>query len=169
MSQAIRPEQPSDAQAIRRVLESAFPTPDEANLVDALRASGDLWLSLVAIDGWEIVGHVAFSPVTVEGQKVGGVGLAPIGVRPDRQRQGHGTQLTREGLALCRSADLEFVVVLGSPMYYSRFGFSPASNYGLTSDYDAGNAFQVLELRLGGLPSNSGRVKYAPSFSDLTS
>jgi putative acetyltransferase len=164
MSQAIRPEQSGDAPAIRRVHESAFPTPVEADLVDALRGKGDLWLSLVAVDGREVVGHVAFSPVTVDGEPSSGVGLAPVGVHPDRQRQGFGTRLTVEGLAECRSAGLGFVVVVGWPAYYARFGFRPAATFGLTSVYEAGDAFQVLELRPGGLPPAGGLVRYAPAF-----
>jgi putative acetyltransferase len=164
MTQAIRPEQSGDAPAVRRVHESAFPTPVEANLVDALRASGDLWLSLVAVDSWEVVGHIAFSPVTVDGVASSGMGLAPVAVHPDRQRQGVGSRLTMEGLAECRSSSLGFVVVLGSPAYYGRFGFRPASEYGLTSIYGAGDAFQVLETRPGGLPSSGGLVRYAPAF-----
>lgn len=167
MTQAIRPEQAGDAPAIRRVHESAFPTPAEADLVDALRASGDQWLSLVAVDGWEVVGHVAFSPVTVGGEQASGVGLAPVAVHPDHQRQGLGTRLTTEGLAVCRSAGLGFVVVVGWPAYYARFGFRPASTCGLTSVYDAGDAFQVLELRSGGLPPAGGLVRYAPAFDGL--
>jgi putative acetyltransferase len=164
MTQAIRPEQSGDAPAVRRVHESAFPTPVEADLVDALRASGDLWLSLVAVDGWEVVGHVAFSPVTVNGEAASGMGLAPVAVHPDRQKQGLGTRLTMEGLAECRSAGVGFVVVLGWPAYYSRFGFRPASGFGLSSVYDAGDAFQVLETRPGGLPPSGGLVRYAPAF-----
>jgi putative acetyltransferase len=167
MPQAIRHEQPGDSPAVRKVHESAFPTPDEADLVDALRVSGDLWLSLVAVDGGEVVGHVAFSPVTVDGEEASGMGLAPVAVHPDRQRQGVGTRLTLEGLAECRSAGLAFVVVLGWPAYYSRFGFQPASEFRLTSVYDAGDAFQVLELRPGGLPPAGGLVRYAQAFDDL--
>lgn len=167
MPQVIRPEQSGDAPAIRRVHESAFPTPAEADLVEALRAGGDLWLSLVAADGWEVVGHVAFSPVTVDGEPSSGVGLAPVAVHPDRQRQGLGTRLTTEGLAVCRSAGLGFVVVVGWPAYYTRFGFRPAMTRGLASVYDAGEAFQVLELRSGGLPPNGGLVRYAPAFDGV--
>jgi putative acetyltransferase len=167
MTQAIRPEQSGDQPAVRRVHESAFPTPVEADLVDALRSSGDLWLSLVAMDGWEVVGHVAFSPVMVDGEEASGMGLAPVAVHPDRQKQGFGTRLTTEGLAECRSAGLGFVVVLGWPAYYSRFGFRPASAFGLTSVYDAGDAFQVLELRPSGLPPAGGLVRYAPAFDAL--
>ena len=167
MTQAIRPEQSGDAPAVRRVIESAFPTPVEADLVDTLRSSGDLWLSLVAVDGWEVVGHVAFSPVTVDGEEASGMGLAPVAVHPDRQRQGLGTRLTMEGLAECLSAGLGFVVVVGWPAYYARFGFRPAAAFGLTSVYDAGDAFQVLELRPGGLPPPGGLVRYAPAFDAL--
>ncbi len=100
---SIRPEQPADAAAIRRVLEAAFPTAAEAHLVELLRAGGHLGISLVAEVDDEIVGHIAFSPVEIEGAAVEGIGigLAPLAVLPDYQRQGIGGQLVREGLAAC--------------------------------------------------------------------
>src|SRR5436190_20259107 len=117
---SIRSEEPTDAVAIRRVLEAAFPTADEARLVDLLRASGRLGVSLVAeVDG-QIVGHIAFSPIQVDGESRDGVGvgLAPLAVLPDSQRQGVGSRLIREGLAACERAGAGFVVVLGWPEYY---------------------------------------------------
>jgi putative acetyltransferase len=160
----IRPEQPGDADAIRAVQEAAFPTPAEGALVDALRRSGRLTLSLVAVAHDQIVGHVAFSPITVTGREVGH-GLAPLAVLPGRQRQGIGGRLVREGLEWCRKSGVPFVVVLGSPAYYGRFGFGPASRWRLSDEYGGGAAFQVIELCVGSIPPSGGLVKYAPEFA----
>ena len=159
----IRPEQPTDATGIRAVLMSAFPTDAEARLVEALRASGRLTISLVAEEGGRVVGHVAFSPVTIDG-KEGGLGLAPVAVASDYQRRGVGRQLIEDGIKRARESVTTFVVVLGHPEYYPRFGFQKASNFGLQNEYGADDAFMVLELRSGGLP-NGGLVKYCDEFA----
>jgi putative acetyltransferase len=162
----IRPEQPGDAAAVRSVHEAAFPGHDEARLVDALRAAGRMVVSLVAEDNGRIVGHVAFSPVTVEGAS-DGVGLAPVAVIPTAQRGGIGSRLIRSGLDICRQNGFGFVVVLGAPAYYGRFGFTPAHAWGLDDEYGGGEAFQALELREGSIPKDAGRVRYAPEFAAL--
>jgi putative acetyltransferase len=160
----IRPEQPGDADAIRAVHEAAFPTPAEGALVDALRHSGRLTLSLAAVADGQIVGHIAFSPITVAGHAAG-QGLAPLAVQPDHQRRGIGGRLVREGLSWCRKAAVPFVVVLGSPVYYGRFGFGPASRWGLSDEYGGGAAFQAIEFSAGSMPVGGGLVKYAPEFA----
>src|SRR5687767_7703728 len=117
----IRPERAGDLAAIRAVHESAFPTALEARLVDALRDAGRLVVSLVAEEADRIVGHVAFSPVTVAGSSAG-LGLAPVAVSPDCQRRGTGGRLVTGGLAAAGASGAGFVVVLGDPGYYGRFG-----------------------------------------------
>jgi putative acetyltransferase len=163
----IRPEQPADADAIRQVLEAAFPTAAEAHLVELLRAGGHLGISFVAELDDEIVGHIAFSPVEIEGVDVEGIGigLAPLAVVLDYQRQGIGGQLVREGLAACDRAGSGFVVVLGEPEYYQRFGFTRADRRRLGNEYAADEAFMVLELREGSIPENGGLVRYGPEFA----
>ncbi len=158
-----RPEHAHDVAAIREVLVQAFPTEAEARLVEALRASGRLALSVVACDGAGIVGHVAFSPV--EAGAATGLGLAPMAVRPEHQSKGVGALLVREGLASCAQAGCGFVVVLGEPEYYGRFGFERASGRGLDNEYGADEAFMVLEFRAGALPAEGGLVRYAPEFA----
>jgi putative acetyltransferase len=146
---------------------SAFPTDAEARLVDLLRGSGQARVSLVAeVDG-TVVGHVVFSPVSVGGAQSGGLGLAPVAVVPAHQRRGVGSALIGEGLAVCRREGYPFVVLLGHPGYYPRFGFRRASELGLTNEYKADEAFMVLELRPGSLPREGGLVRYGPEFREF--
>jgi len=132
-----------------------------------LRASGLLVVSLVAEEAGEIVGHVALSPVSA-GASPGGLGLAPLAVASGCRRRGVGDALVRGGLDASRRAGCAFVVVLGEPAYYERFGFTVASGWGLVDQYGAGSAFQVLELRPGGVPRGAGLVRYAEEFALLS-
>ena len=157
----IRFEAPADTPAIRAVHVSAFPTAHEADIVDALRRNGRLTLSLVAVEQAEVVGHVAFSPVTLAGT-TDGVGLAPVAVVPSFQRRGIAARLIRAGLDECTRRQHGFVVVLGDPRYYGRFGFTPARAWTLRDEYGGGDAFQALELRPGAIPAAGGLVRYAP-------
>lgn len=162
----VRPEQASDAPAVHAIHAASFPSDDEARLVDRLRAAGRLPVSLVAeVDG-SVVGHVAFSPVTSALGAVG-AGLAPVAVGLAHRRQGIAAELVRAGLEACRVAGFGWVVVLGEPAYYARFGFRPAAGYGLTDEYGGGMAFQAVELVPGALPVGAGLVRYAPEFALL--
>ena len=100
--------------------------------------------------GSDVIGHVAFSPVSVDGSG-GGVGLAPVAVLPAYRRRGVAARLVRDGLAACAAMGVRFVVVLGEPAYYGRFGFVPARRWGLHDEYGGGDAFQALELQAGSL------------------
>ena len=162
----VRPEEPEDASSIHAVHAGCFPTESEARLVRLLRDADQLLVSLVAEIDHTIVGHVAFSPVTVASGKVG-AGLAPLTVIGPRQRQGIGTDLALSGLDDCLQAGIGWVVVLGDPAYYSRFGFQPATDFGLSDEYGGGAAFQAIELIPGELPVGAGLVKYAPQFASL--
>jgi len=166
MNVSIRREQPGDEPDIYRVHSGSFPTEGEARLVNLLRAAKRLSLSLVAeLDG-EVVGHVAFSPVTTDTGATG-TGLGPVAVPEPFQRHGIAAQLVRSGLDTCREAGFGWVVVLGSPAYYGRFGFRPASGFGLTGAYGGGDAYQALELTHGAIPAGVGQVRYAPEFAAL--
>ena len=145
---------------------ASFPTGGEARLVDALRAAGRLRVSLVALAGGTVVGHIAFSSIEVAGAS-DGLGLAPVAVVPARRRRGIAAALIREGLSICGRGGGGFVVVLGEPEYYGRFGFAPASRYGLHDEYGGADAFQALELRPGAIPTGAGLVRYAPEFARL--
>jgi len=164
----VRPERQDDAGAIRDVECASFPTSAEADLVDRLRGAGHLTVSLVAgLDG-EVVGHVAFSPVSVGSGSVG-VGLAPVAVCRSHRRRGVGAQLIEAGLAACEALGFGWAVVLGDPAYYSRFGFRPASALGLSGEFGGGDAFQAIELTAGRLPMGGGLVSYTHEFASLRS
>jgi putative acetyltransferase len=167
-------ERSTDAPSLRAVHLAAFPTPIEADLVDRLRANGRAIVSLVAREADAVVGHVLFSPVTIHetGHNSAdilarGLGLAPLAVLPAYQRRGIGTALIHAGIAACLKRAVPFIVVLGAPAYYGRFGFEPASRHRLASEYDAGDAFQVLLVKPDSLPSPGGLVRYAEEFAGL--
>lgn len=167
---AIRVETLEDIPAVRRVNELAFGRPGEADLVDALRASAAPTLSLVAVLGGNVVGHVLFSPVTVEPRPPASeqfLGLGPLAVLPEYRSQGIGGQLVRAGLGACRQLGAAAVVVLGHPEYYPRFGFVPASRYGLRCEYPVpDDVFTALELSPGSL-SVPGLVRYHRAFAGV--
>jgi len=122
-------EQPSQIEQIYRVNTLAFEgRTEEAELVDALRDDGDLLLSLVAVRDGEVVGHVAFSRLTVNTADgpVGGVALAPVGVHPDLQNEGIGSRLISTGIEMLGEREEQVILVVGNPTYYQRFGFSTA-------------------------------------------
>ncbi len=161
-----------DAPAIRRVHSQAFEGDSEARLVDMLRDADRVFLSLVAVVENRVVGHVLFSPVTVEplpGESRWAA-LGPIGVLPGFQGQGIGSRLVREGLAGCRSRRCDVAVLLGAPRYYSRFGFVRASDFGLTSEFGAGPEFQAVELAKCALSGSAETrlVRFAPEFEEVT-
>jgi len=163
---SFRSEELTDREAIFGVHAASFPTPAEARLVDALRDADNLTISLVAIEEGEVAGHVAFSPVTLL-DSTAGIGLAPVAVLPAFRRRGVADQLIREGLSICEGMGFGFVVVLGDPAYYGRFGFVSASRWSLGDEYGGGDAFQALELRPNSIPPAGGLVRYAPEFSAL--
>lgn len=165
----IRDERAVDIAAVHAVNRAAFETEAEANLVDALRSRASPYISLVAVDAGAIVGHVFFSPVTLSDHaELKLMGLAPMAVLPELQRRGIGAALVRAGLERCRALGCDAVVVLGHAEYYPRFGFVPASRFGITSEYDVpDDVFMVLELTEGSLRDRSGLIKYDPAFEGL--
>lgn len=167
----IRPEQPDAAAGIRVINERAFGQPAEADLVERLRHTCADTVSLVAEEEETIVGHVLFTPVVVEGtdERVVGMGLAPMAVLPDRQRQGIGSRLVRRGLDILRERGCPFVVVVGHPHYYPRFGFAPASRHGLQSQWEGmpDEAFMVLVLDADAVAGISGVARYRDEFDHL--
>ncbi len=164
----IREEQDGERKEIRQVIVAAFDGDTEANLVELLRDRNKAPVALVAASDDKIVGHIMFSPVTitVAPKAFRAVGLAPLSVLPELQRQGIGSMLAHEGLKKCVAAGFEMVVVLGSPYYYPRFGFSRASLYGLDNEYEAAEHFMAIELKNGVLEKVSGTVRYSPEFKE---
>ena len=160
----IRPEHRTDLAAIREVNQEAFGRADEADLVDALRDGGDFVASLVAESPEGVVGHVLFShlPISAAERRIVAAALAPVAVRPHRQRQGVGAALVREGIERCRQANLEAVVVLGHPDYYPRFGFSARIAEPLQAPF-SGPAFMALEL-VPNVLADGGTVRYSSAF-----
>jgi putative acetyltransferase len=172
----IRPETSEDFLQVRQVNELAFGQTAEADLVDALRRSGAGSLSLVAEDDAiaadkAIIGHILFTPVVVEsaGRTITGMGLAPMAVLPDRQRQGIGSQLVRRGVEILAERRCPFVVVVGHPEYYPRFGFKPASSHGLASQWEGmpEAAFMVMVLDRDAMAGVSGVAKYRDEFNTV--
>lgn len=168
MGVVIRDERENDRAAVRAVHLAAFPGPQEAALVDALRVDADPVISLVAeLDG-AVVGHILFSPVSLVGEiEPLRLGLAPLGVLPDEQGRGIGAALIEAGLERCRDLGAVGVVLLGDPGYYARFGFVAGSIFGLVYEPVGEHpAFQALELAPDGF-GPGGRVDYHPAFDDV--
>ena len=164
----IRPAEPGDAAGIRAVHEAAFPTPLEADLVEALVREGDAIVSLVDARQGGIVGHVLLSRMraSADGRAVRALGLAPVGVLPGFQGGGVGSALIEAALGVARATGEELVFLLGEPDYYARFGFSAAAAAPFASPY-AGPYFMALALHPGFEPRAEGEAAYARAFSDL--
>jgi putative acetyltransferase len=166
----IRQETKEDRAAVHHVNEVAFGRVGEAALVDALREVAHPHISLVATLDDQVVGHIFFSPVSIESDDsvLTALGLAPMAVLPEYQSQGIGSALVREGLKECQRIGHNIVVVLGHPEYYPRFGFIPAIQKGLRCEYQVPDeAFMVLELIPDALKGRRGLVKYHPAFSSV--
>ena len=165
MAFVIRPEIPNDLIDINRVTAIAFREAPYTNhreqlIIHALRNAGVLSLSLVAEKDGEIVGHIAVSPVTIDGGSCDWYGLGPISVLPANQRQGIGSQLIRRVLSALQKSNAGGCVVLGEPDYYCRFGFKPIEGLVLL-DIPA-EYFQAI---LFGDAYPRGIVTYHKSFS----
>ncbi|MFC0041950.1 GNAT family N-acetyltransferase [Actinomadura rayongensis] len=157
MTWTTRPETAADHAAVRAVLRAAFPTPAEADLVDALRRD-PAWLpGLAWTAGDPVTGYALLTRCHVG--DAAALALAPVAVHPDRQRTGAGTAAVTAALDAARDAGEAFAVVLGDPAYYARFGFVPAP--GITADFPDG-ALMALALRDGPVPA--GRIRYPAPF-----
>ncbi|KVM04931.1 GCN5 family acetyltransferase [Burkholderia ubonensis] len=166
----LRDERASDVAAVARVIAAAFAAAPqqghfEQRIVDALRADGWLSVSLVAERDERVIGHVAFSPVTIgtvgDGGESGWYGLAPLAVLPDCQRQSVGAGLVRTGLDALRRLGARGCVVLGEPAYYARFGFGPAGD--IVFPQAPREYLMVLPFDAAA-PSPAGEVRYHASF-----
>ena len=166
----IRPETAKDIHDIHTINVQAFGMPGEANIIDKLRDNCKGLLSLVAISMEKVVGHILFSPVTIEGKQgiVEGMGLAPMSVLPKMQRQGIGTQLVKTGITFLKRTQYPFIIVLGHPEYYPRFGFELASQYGIKCQWEGvpDEAFMILWLDKSMLNHVSGIARYKEEFNE---
>ena len=164
MNPSIRDETPGDVDAIARITEAAFANAPHASrtehrIVDALREAGQLSVSLVALEGEALVGHVALSPVMLSSGDAGWHGLGPISVHPDRQGHGIGAALMVAAIERLKTMGSAGCVLLGDPAYYVRFGFKACEQLvlpGVPAEY-----FQALPLA-GGIPA--AEVSYHAAF-----
>ena len=150
---------------IRQVNEAAFGGVEEADLIESLRREGVVLLSLVAALESRIVGHILFSRMSIDTPSgaAAAVALAPLAVLPRHQRQGIGGKLIRSGLDQLRGLGERFVIVVGHPGYYPRFGFSTALARSLESPFPP-DVFMALPLMPGVLEGIEGRVRYPRAF-----
>ena len=169
----IEKEQPDDIDGIRQVNLAAFDGSGEADVVDQLRAACPNFLSLVAKSEGSIVGHILFTPVQIvkdAGGLIEGMGLAPMAVLPDYQGRGIGSALVREGLRRLDSANVPFVIVLGHPSFYPRFGFERASKFNVRSSYEnvPDDVFMIHIFDTDRMAGVSGTAYYQPEFDQVT-
>lgn len=166
----IRREQPADIPDIHHTTRMAFACSElghngEAELVDKLREGCPEALSWVAeIDG-TLVGHILFTPAILDGEhgRISGMGLAPMSVSPGRQRAGIGSRLVQTGIDFLRAAGTPFVIVLGHPEFYPKFGFRPASELDVCCDLPDVPPEAFMIQFLNGEPV-AGTARYHPLF-----
>jgi putative acetyltransferase len=162
----IREEQSGDVDAVRGVNRAAFEQAQEADLVDALRGAGAAMLSLVAVVDGEVVGHILYSPASIG--TLNGAALAPMAVLPDFQRQGIGTRLVETGNRMLKDSGCPFVIVVGHPRYYPRFGFVPARRFGITCTWEVpDDVFMILVFDAMAMQGVSGLARYRDEFSNV--
>ncbi|WP_029073877.1 GNAT family N-acetyltransferase [Kaistia adipata] len=168
----IRDETTADYAAIKALVDAAFlghphSNQGEARLVGALRDAGALTLSLVAEADGKLVGHIAFSPVEVDGKEQGWYGLGPVAVQPGLQGRGIGRALIEAGLARLAALGAGGCVLVGDPAFYGRFGFraDPRLTYaGVPPEYFMALALAPQDGKTPAIPA--GAVQYHPAFDD---
>lgn len=164
----IRREESKDQGGIHQLNLAAFDGGPEAILVDKLRASCEDYISFVAVEDNMVVGHILFTPATVDGCSAVGMGLAPMAVLPSEQRKGIGSRLVRHGIDFLRKNHCSFVIVLGHPEYYPRFGFELASKFRLSSQWKEvpDEAFLTIVFDPTVLPESGGTARYLEVFNE---
>jgi putative acetyltransferase len=169
MSIQIRSETDADKDAVFGINVAAFPSDAEARLVDSLRLSADPFVSLVAVENQEVVGHILFTPVSLEPfDELQLMGLAPMAVSPSLQRGGIGSELVKGGLQRCSALGVGAVAVLGHAEFYPRFGFRPSTQWGIKCEYDAPEeVFMLLELAADYLQNYQGTIRYNAAFAEI--
>lgn len=167
----IRPFEAEDEAAVRSILETAFKGDVEARIVEALREDDADALELVAENHGQLIAEIMFSPVTAitaAGEEIYGVGLGPVAVLPQFERQGVASLLIENGLGFMRQLGAPYCMLLGDPAFYGRFGFEPGRArkwaWEKDPDFQFGDAFQVLALGETGLPAGPATTAYHPAF-----
>jgi putative acetyltransferase len=162
----VREERPEDRDAVRRVHDAAFGQPGEGRLVDALRDAGLVEVALVADDGGAVVGHIVLSRAALDtGAPV--LALGPVGVLPERQREGIGVALNRAALQAAQDLPYALVVVLGHAAYYPRFGFERASALGIRAPFEVPDeAWMAMPLPAHTADAR-GTVVYPPPWAEV--
>ena len=164
----IREERADDIAAVRDLNRRAFGQDQESNIVDALRANGAALLSLVATLNGQVVGHIMYSPLSIDG-KFEGAALGPMAVLPQCQRRGIGSRLIEAGNRKLKDDGCPFIIVVGHADYYPRFGFKPASEHGIKCEWDVpDNVFMLLVLDQAKMAGVAGLAKYRPEFSSVS-
>ena len=146
----IRHARPDDHTAIRSLIEAAFGQIDEADLVERLRADGDVMFELIEEEAGQVVGHILYSRLWADSEHLYAA-LAPLAVRPERQRSGVGKRLTAASIETAKDFGAHAVLVLGHPDYYPKFGFSRDAAALVKSPYSESPAFMALALEDGAL------------------
>ncbi len=166
----VRKENSNDYEAVRIVNNLAFGQHEEGNVVDKIREACEEIISLVAVESDKIVGHILFSPATIEkdGQTFTGMGLAPMAVLPDYQKQGIGSLLVNDGIKRVKQLNFPFVIVLGHPEYYPKFGFERASKFGLKTQWEGipDEAFMAMILDYEVMRGVKGIAYYRKEFDE---
>lgn len=160
----LRVETPLHMEAVREVNRRAFGHDNEADLVDRLRENAKFRLSLVALVDDQVVGHILFTDMTGVTQRLAGLG--PLAVLPEYQRRGIGSALVRAGLEYLREQSCDAVVVLGHRDYYARFGFRPAADVGITTQFDVPPEY-LFVVALSDVAVAPGKAIYQPEFEQV--
>ena len=146
----VREEIVEDYRAVREINDNAFGQPEEGRIVDKIRKACEEIISLVAVEGEKVVGHIFFSPAEInhKGKTIKGMGLAPMAVHTEYQNKGIGTLLVNEGIKKVKEIECPFIILLGHEKYYPRFGFETASKYEINPQWEGipDEAFMIIIL-----------------------
>ncbi|MEQ8524730.1 N-acetyltransferase [Gracilimonas sp.] len=163
-------ERPEHIDTISSLTIKAFPSNAEANLIDKLREKLTNFYSFVAIKDGEVIGHILFTPVYLDGPEnnISIFGLGPMAVLPKYQKSGVGSKLVRRSLKFLKKQEIDAVVVLGHKEYYSKFGFESSAKYGVKSEFDVpDDVFMIKFLNRDFKSILKGTIKYDELFSKV--